>query len=329
MKYVASDRVFLLDVLYEVKKKSENVTRGTELCDLAESLAAVKEGMATPTALKQRNNERHPQSQDESGEGGNIIIKDDKDTGISASRVDDELEEAVTDSSSVFAEASIEDQLSGICDELLTTVKAKATDMVMELGADEIRRLLMVFSLLPFEADEMVHAMDEELSRRMDHLRSAVSNGVQVNNLLREAATNASTVNNTLFGESKDDDSPFLDQIKNGLLKFFRSSTTSDHETCDMEAPTVSDELSAMIQNSAASTTKAAQILEEIGSAALVSTDDIIQNIEEGAAFELGRCRELVNNYRRIDFSTGTFRSRHDRERRKDIAKRVLSRLIP
>jgi hypothetical protein len=57
--------------------------------------------------------------------------------------------------------------------------------------------------------------------------------------------------------------------------------------------------------------------------------DSLLASLHEDAAFELGRAIELIENYKRIEFSTGRRRSRYDSERRKEIAKRVLSRLIP
>ena len=84
-----------------------------------------------------------------------------------------------------------------------------------------------------------------------------------------------------------------------------------------------------MIRESTAIASKAADRAEELRSASGVSLDSLVQNLKQGSAFELGRCNELIENYRRVEFSTGKQRSRYDRERTKDIAKRVLSRLLP
>ena len=49
---------------------------------------------------------------------------------------------------------------------------------------------------------------------------------------------------------------------------------------------------------------------------------------DEGDAFELGRCRELLATYKRINFETKERKSRHDFDRRKHIGKRILKRLF-
>jgi hypothetical protein len=181
----------------------------------------------------------------------------------------------------------------------------------------------MVYSLRPFQADDLIGTLDGEISKRGKHLKS--SRDVNVGALLREAATNTSAVNTILFDEPAEDSR--INAIKNGIKSFFRYPDSDGTEDGDEEKK-ISELLSEMIQNSAASTLKAAQILEEIGSASLVTPDDVIQNLGAGAAFELGRCKELIESYRRIEFSDGTRRSRYGKGR-KDIAKRVLSRLMP
>ena len=46
------------------------------------------------------------------------------------------------------------------------------------------------------------------------------------------------------------------------------------------------------------------------------------------AAFELGRCRELIDAYRRLEFDSGTRRGRFTGYKRKNIGNRILSRLF-
>ena len=91
----------------------------------------------------------------------------------------------------------------------------------------------------------------------------------------------------------------------------------------------MSEELASLIQRAAAQTSKAKRRVDALGKGARFSIDDVVEDVDQSVALELGRCQELVESYRRIEFSTGTQRSRYDKERRKDISKRVLSRLSP
>ena len=74
---------------------------------------------------------------------------------------------------------------------------------------------------------------------------------------------------------------------------------------------------------------RTADHVERVGRGAEINAELTLRGVEEGTAFELGRCQELVASYRRIDFATGTRQSRYDKDRRKEIAKRALSRLFP
>jgi hypothetical protein len=313
MKFVASDRVFLLDVLFEIENRSKDMKSAELCCDLAESIAVVKDAVDTATTRVTKSVKEQPQRKE----------LNTTETKSPLPEEDTRDSEDGAGAPPVVGDASIDAELSRSCDSILVAIAAEAGRMSTELRADEIRRLLMVYSLLPFRADDLIGTLDGEISKRGNHLKS--SRDVNVGALLREAATNTSAVNTILFDEPAEDSR--INAIKNGIKSFFRYPDSDGTEDGDEEKK-ISELLSEMIQNSAASTLKAAQILEEIGSASLVTPDDVIQNLGAGAAFELGRCKELIESYRRIEFSDGTRRSRYGKGR-KDIAKRVLSRLMP
>ena len=104
------------------------------------------------------------------------------------------------------------------------------------------------------------------------------------------------------------------------------SSSTSDDGTS--ESNLLSEELAHLIQSSVALTTDATRIAKSWKIGSRRSLDSMLNSVDVGSAFELGRCQELIENYQLIEFSTGALGSRVD-ERRNDIAKRVLSRLLP
>ena len=143
---------------------------------------------------------------------------------------------------------------------------------------------------------------------------------------MRKTKSKAVSVNTTLFGD-ENSDSPFS-AIKNGIRSFFQGSEGSE-DAEKKDENNLTDELISLIQESTASASNAANRAEKLRLSSGVSLDSMLQDLKLGTGFELGRCNELIENYRRIEFSTGEQRSRYDRERTKDVAKRVLSRLLP
>jgi hypothetical protein len=316
MHFFRSDRRFLLDVLLEVQKNASRLSTASELCGLAESLAVIKEAVRSGDSARVK---KEMPAETENSENPQIDLNITDSKAIENSDKDDPPP--------LIDDASIDVKLVDTCDGLLNSVANHANEVVGKLRADELRRLLAVYALLPFQADYLIDTIEKEVEKRMGYLTSMSSTDV-VEDLLQEAAANSMAVNKTLFGESHAGDSP-LSAIKKGLRSLFMSSDSAEHISDDNVANMLTAEVSSMIQEAADSAYKAVRRLEGIGSAALVSPDRIIQDIEEGAAFELGRCQELIKSYRRVEFSTGRRKSRYDKVRRRDISKRVLSRLLP
>jgi hypothetical protein len=127
--------------------------------------------------------------------------------------------------------------------------------------------------------------------------------------------------------------------FKNGLRALFEKvpqldaakDTEEDNpeiapDATNVNIISVAEDASEMVERSAKSIQKVATRVDRLKSVAIINPDHLISGIEDGAGFELGRCKELIASYRRIEFQTGTRRSRY--ERRKDIGKRILSRLF-
>jgi hypothetical protein len=151
-----------------------------------------------------------------------------------------------------------------------------------------------------------------EIVKRKKILLSS-SDDTSMVHLMDEAETMSITLNTTLFGGANGESR--MDAIKKGIKSFFFTSLDdTDSETRNdagvFEAEHVlAEDISALIQDSVARTSRAAQRLVAIEKATRVSPDRVFQNMEESTAFELGRCDELIQQYRRIEFSTGTHRS--------------------
>jgi hypothetical protein len=229
---------------------------------------------------------------------------------------------------------SVELELAELSEIVLSAVAVQTMEHVGSLSAVELRRLLTVYSLSPFESNDLVNSIEIEVIRREDLLDSAESRE-RGRDLLQSAASSARTVISAFTEESADGGST-LSAIKNGLWSMFRQSNAkedasndnedaSDNIPDDREEETVQEKLHVDIEKALRSIVEAADYLEGPGDASFISE----RLLEGGVLFELGRCRELIEHYRRIDFDSGSSTSRFDQERRRIMVKRVLSRLHP
>jgi hypothetical protein len=226
---------------------------------------------------------------------------------------------------------SVDLELVELSESMLSAIAAQTMESVRSLSAVELRRLLTVYSLLPFQSDDLVDAIEKEVTRREDLLESQESRE-QARDLLRSAASSARTVISAFADETVDGGSA-LSAIKNGLRSVFwqssaRENPSNEKDNASDDTPdreeTVEDKLHIEIERALHSIIEAADYVEQSG-----EPSRFVQRLDVGVLFELGRCRELVEHYRRIEFDSGSSRDRLDQERRRDIVKHVLSRLRP
>jgi hypothetical protein len=234
---------------------------------------------------------------------------------------------------------SVELELAELSESMFSDIAAQTTEHVGSLSAVELRRILTVYSLSPFKCDDLVNSIETEIIRRVDLLDSRQSRE-RGRDLLRSAASSSRTVISAFTEESVDGVSA-LSAIKNGLRSIFRQSNakedassnddnedpSDDNIPDDKEEESAQERLHIEIERALHSIVEAADYLEQHGDA---SRDQVVQRLEDGVLFELGRCRQLVDHYRRIDFKDlGSSTSRFDQERRRVMVKHVLSRLHP
>ena len=231
--------------------------------------------------------------------------------------------------------------ISEMCDDLLSLLSSQATEMIKDLRTQSLRTILMLFSVLPFQADECVEAMEREVAFRRSLLETAAHRNVD--ELLQQAASAASDAKRTLFGDdhSKGSKSP-LAGLKNGLKSIFGSSSSAAAETTEDDSKNSLDEAAESgdetdgdrlailkVKEALQLIIDTASAMENVRKSCQLSLDQSVVAPQQEALFELGRCSELVEQYRRIDFASGSRRSRFDQERRRDMTKRVLSRKLP
>ena len=228
-------------------------------------------------------------------------------------------------------EAIISDSdVSTRCDELLSLLSSRVTEMIKDMRAQSLRTILMLFSELPLQADKCVEAIEEEVERRRSLLEIATHRNAD--ELLRQAASGALDTKRTLFGDdhSKDSKSP-LAGLRDGVRSIF--GRKDDNKNLDDEVAEASgtegDEFALKVKETLQLIIDTASAVENTRESCRLPLEQSIVTAQQEALFELGRCIELIEQYRRIDFTSGYRRSRFDQERRRDMVKRVLSRKLP
>lgn len=302
LKITPNEQPFLLSVLTRIYEELPNISSGSELCSLAEAIGILKEASKANSKKKEKQIDEAP------------LQSDNDDESSTTQNNERELK-------------SVQQDISRTSDEILNSIASAAVELSENLTANEIRRLLEVFSLLPFQADAMINSLSEEVSSRLEaiqNLRRDQSLGV----LLRDANKKSAVVRNSLFDDSN---TSLFGSIKARIVSIFGSSNVDEEEVeqIDDEGTKMTEEIASIVQDSIEATFDAAHRAEVEQHVLQLSLDKVIQALEEGTSFELGRSQELIENYYRTEFATGQRRSRCEKDRKNYIAKRVLSRLFP
>ena len=310
MDMVSSDPVFVSLALQVFETKIETLQTGRELVDIAQTVSNMRRAVERLEQLF--------------SDGTNDDARDEGPAKDNDSDKEKEVEIANGELTNVHKATIARNAILESTTVLLTKVSEQATEIVQDLSATEMRELLLVYSTLSFRADAFVDAVDKETHRRLEVLGfTGPSESVQ--DLARRAFDSSVLASNTLsYGSGRNSK---VDTIKHGIQAIFgvheMSEEASDEDIAMM---------TALADNAKRTTTLVRETLgrmEQIRQGTGTDTETLLRGVEQGAAIELGRCQELVAVYRRIDFSTGFHGGRYDSARRRDISKRILSRLFP
>eukprot|EP00978_Attheya_sp_CCMP212_P032555 scaffold127791_cov42-Attheya_sp.AAC.1 len=241
----------------------------------------------------------------------------------------------------ILSQEKIEkDKIKGLqanCKALLSIVASEASNFVSQMETENLQRILRVYATIPHQADAFIDIIETEVDARLAILLSGTlsAHNENISDLIREAALTSLEAANKMSGKGLSLSNPF----KNGLRALFEKvpqpdaakDAEEDNPEIAADATTVditsaAEDASEMVERSAKSIQKVAARVDRLKMVAIINPDNLISGIEDGAGFELGRCKELIASYRRIEFQTGIRRSRY--ERRNDIGKRILSRLF-
>jgi hypothetical protein len=210
------------------------------------------------------------------------------------------------------------------CDHMLNVLADVASKRLREMSAEELRRVLSVYALSPFRADELVAAASREVDTRLGRLDALPSLEVSIDSQLRSIGSEAEELLELLqVGEA-----PGLGAtIRKGLTSFFRNHETTETTETDVDASNEAhtERLRSVLSDIVSLTERIGAVSTCAGS----SVDDSCRLTMQGAAFELGRCADLIEHYHRIDFATGERGSRQVYDDKRAMAKQVLSRLLP
>jgi hypothetical protein len=210
------------------------------------------------------------------------------------------------------------------CDKMLDLLADAASKRVNEMSAEELRRVLSVYALSPFRADELVAAASREVEMRLGRLDALSTSEVSMDSQLRSIGAEAEALLRLLqVGEA-----PGLGAtIRKGLTSFFRNHETTELTETDDDA---SNEAQAeRLRSLLSDIISVSERLSVLSATAGSSVDDSCRLTMQSAAFELGRCMDLIEHYNRIDFATGQRESRQVYDDKRALAKQVLSRLLP
>lgn len=304
MNAVSSDRQSIADLLDCLETRLSSMHDMAHVCDVVETVGALK------ASLEGLFDSNSPIAQETAK--------------TKPSEGEDQQPESILDDTKTTSSIS---ELQHKCDSLLTMVGANAFEMVQNMKMTQLRRLMSVYSLLPFQSDELVDAVEKELKSRLVQLESShvESGGENAIDLLRKAGSYASAAKSSLLGDETENElSPFA-AIKKGLNSLFRHDTSEEEKS---ELISTKQQL-LQIEKSIDSIHQFSAHVEKLEKSCGISVDAVLQEQEKELLFELGRCRELVAVYRRVDFSSGSHESRYDKDLRRHISKQILSRLRP
>jgi len=315
----------LLEILKLVESRISTISNLDLLCDLAECISSIRQSLpALETSTKSEEKVQMDQSITNSTKP-----QDGKEESNPVDAVVDSL-----DPKNRMAE------FHKICDRSLSSIAETAQSLLSKSRPKELRRLLVVLTGLPFQADELVEAIDKDVDVRMKKMDETIALDAKGSpeEIVRRIASRSNKIAESieeLLGNTVETPFKLLTNAIRSLFEMKRrtSSTTTTTQTPEedkekaatqmqlMSALKEIREITKLATNFSSRNRYSEQVLQ-------LNNHDIDYPHVSSAAMELGRCIELISSYHRIEFKTGARRSRYDEKRRSGIRKRVLSRLL-
>lgn len=188
-----------------------------------------------------------------------------------------------------------QENLLEICDRVLISFAVSIADRLPTISTRDIHEILSVLIHTPLQSDALVTAIEaciQDRAKTIDTDRRAPNTISSASNALRSLRQVLSSQYNDPLSISLVDNMPSLLEMEN--LDTVIAALDDLHNTIAYTHPRVSRKPSL-----------------------------------DAMELEFSWCRELIEQYNRLDFSSGSFRNCLDQQRRRKLAKRALSRLLP
>ena len=297
-KLALHDKHYLNQLLAHMLHASTSIQDAHDICDVLESLMTLKS------------------------------MIDEEEPVFAAGDVEKNITATVTDESSP---EQTEEKCEGKSTEtaiiykpLLTAVALAAIDVLPKFTAEGMLRIVTVLCNAPFQCDDLVAAIEGEIDQREKNLAERTD----LETAIQTALSSVLSIKSAILAEGGEDSKSPLSAVQNGLRSIFRHTTKdSDDEIPDKpESAQTPDHLVDIkeVEEFLVAATSALNLLQASFEA---DTKLPVNGVDQ--EFALSRCRVAIDQYRRIDFRQGSQETRFDQQRRRDISKKLLSRLLP
>jgi hypothetical protein len=304
MSVAATDCKYMLRFLSFIQDRISFITQESDIVELLQSIAKIRISVETYSDVTPPVNENMTSNDfDESSESTSLPKND-----------------------AVISYAEVSEccgrLLSAIAEQLITTVDMFQTE--------SLRKILMTTILLPFHNDPLVDAIETIILCRRTVLSH--SNNTNITQLIENASLSAAAAEHLLQGSSDASSLSPINSLKNTLKSFFRPR---DNDVADaggeLESTTLLKiETGEHVKAVLLCLKDAASEMEKAKLASKVSLHSLIDNAQCDSVFEVGRCLELIEQYRSMKLGSANQKFLHDSgEQRRDAAKRVLSQRLP
>lgn len=287
------DLKYTTQILLHIENGLMNLKNEDDVCVLVETISLIKVLVDDDSREPSRN---EVSLNTTSTEGGNT------DSGIETDKVKSEC--------------------SIVCERMLTKLGRTCIDLAVGMSNQAILRVLTVLCRLPLHCDGLV----TEIEQIIDGREEAVGQFPDFEAHIKQVSDSMRILRVSLMEHNS-----HTSTLQNGLLAIFgRNSGGDDEASGDDASSTLSDEPLTLetVEKMLAETTETLDALKEaLKSGAMHSVHDMGK---EG--FELSRCKDALERYRRINFSEsyeGNTRGHTHERTDRFMTKRVLSRLLP
>jgi hypothetical protein len=233
--------------------------------------------------------------------------------------------ESDPDSAAAITDKIAKEDIRKNCTKLLLLLAGNIRSGICDMKAVNLQKVLTVLCSMPLKDDHLIGEIELEIVQRIKVLQDFDRENLE--ELLGTAASILSSM-------KRKGGSSSLYQIKNGLRSVLGMPSPLN---CDevkgsdlsLRVPEESNSIPRQLENAMDCIAAAYEKIEKTERICQVSVHDEIISCKRGMLFQLGRCLESIEQYRRIDFASGLQRSRLDENRRRTLTKRPLSRQLP